>query len=388
MPSVPYPTIVQGVRDVQTLQTEGRRVRDVAPLLYQLEPDQGPLTALLAKLRMKEATDPKVEWFEDQLNPRFDTLAANVLTTDSTITVTNFKFFRAGDILMINNSEKMLVTATPTTTSVAVTRAYGTTTAQAATSGQQILILSNANQENAGVRAIITTQKVNQFNYCQIFRTPIGLSGTEMATKTWAGMDKNTERNKIFIEHRKDIEYAFLFGEKFEDLTGAHPQRTTQGVVNFIKTNIKNVANLTEQEWEDFLRICFRYGSREKVVLCSPKLIQVINGFARAKIQTHSDESTYGITMSLYQNSGRKVMLVEHPLLTNYDLNDLTGIAGYGILLDIQDLAMRYLQGRGTMLRENIQTNDADGEIDEYLGEVGLEMHLEPKHGLITGVQG
>src|SRR5258706_14545137 len=164
MPSVPYPTIVQGVRDVQTLQTEGRRVRDVAPLLYQLEPDQGPLTAILAKLRMKEATDPKVEWFEDQLNPRFDTLAANVLTTDSTITVTNFKFFRAGDILMINNSEKMLVTATPTTTSVAVTRAYGTTTAQAATSGQQILILSNANQENAGVRAIITTQKVNQFN--------------------------------------------------------------------------------------------------------------------------------------------------------------------------------------------------------------------------------
>ncbi len=382
------PTIIQGVRDAQTLQTESRRVRDVSPLLFQLEPDQGPLTVLLSKLRMKEATDPKIEWFEDQLNPRFDVLGASVATGDTTITVTNYKYFRSGDIVMINNAEKVLVTATPTSTTVSVTRAYGTTAAQAAPNVGQLLILSNANQEHASTRAIITTQKVNVFNYCQIFRTPIGLSGTEMQTKTFAGYDKDTERNKALIEHRKDIEYAFLFGEKKEDLTGSHPQRTTQGVANFIQTNVKNVSNLTEQEWEDFLRPCFRFGSREKVVLCSPKLIQTINGFSRSKLLTKSDESTYGITMSLYQNAGRKVMLVEHVLLTNIDLNDLSGVAGYGILLDIQDLAMRYVSGRGTMLRENIQAPDVDGEVDEYLAEVGLEMHLEAKHGLITGIMG
>lgn len=382
------PTIVQGVRDAQTLSTESRRVRDVAPLLFQLEPDQGPLTVLLSKLRMKEATDPKVEWFEDQLNPRFDTLGAALGVGDATMTVNAFKQFRSGDIVMVANAEKVLVTATPTSSAVSITRAYGTTAAQAAPIGAQLLILSNANQENASVRAIITTQKVNVINYLQIFRTPIGLTGTEMQTKTFAGYDKDTERNKALIEHRKDIELAFLFGEKKEDLTGAHPQRTTQGVVNFIQTNVKNVANLTEQEWEDFLRPCFRFGSREKVVLCSPKLIQTINGFSRSKLMTKSDESTYGITMSVYQNAGRKVMLVEHVLLSNLDLNDLSGIAGYGILLDIQDLAMRYMSGRGTMLRENIQAPDVDGEIDEYLAEVGLELHLEAKHGLITGVQG
>ena len=360
--------------------------RDVSPLLYQLEPDQGPLTVLLSKLRMKEAVDPKIEWFEDQLNPRFDVLAADLTSAATTMTVTNYKYFRAGDIVMINNSEKVTVTATPSTTAVTITRAYGTSAAQAASASQQLLILSNANQENASVRSIITTQKSPVFNYCQIFRTPIGLTGTEMKTKTFAGNDKETERNKALIEHRKDIEYAFLFGEKKEDTTGAHPQRTTQGVVNFIATNVKNVATLTEAEFEDFLRPCFRFGSREKVLLCSPKLIQTINGFSRGRLQTKSDESTYGITMSNYQNAGRKVMLIEHVLLTNLDMNDLTGIAGYGILLDIKDLAMRFLSGRGTQLRENIQAPDVDGEIDEYLAEVGLEMHLEAKHGLLTGV--
>src|SRR3990167_5581047 len=284
------PTVVTGTRDTSTLGTETRRVRDVSPLLYQLEPDQGPLTVLLSKLRMKEAVDPKIEWFEDQLNPRFDVLAADLTSAATTMTVTNYKYFRAGDIVMINNSEKVTVTATPSTTAVTITRAYGTSAAQAASASQQLLILSNANQENASVRSIITTQKSPVFNYCQIFRTPIGLTGTEMKTKTFAGNDKETERNKALIEHRKDIEYAFLFGEKKEDTTGAHPQRTTQGVVNFIATNVKNVATLTEAEFEDFLRPCFRFGSREKVLLCSPKLIQTINGFSRGRLQTKSDE--------------------------------------------------------------------------------------------------
>jgi hypothetical protein len=67
-------------------------------------------------------------------------------------------------------------------------------------------------------------------------------------------------------------------------------------------------------------------------------------------------------------------------------LTDLSGIAGWGLILDIADLAIRYMNGRFTILKENIQANDEDGKTDEYLSEVGLQLELEKKHGMATGV--
>jgi len=66
------PTLVTTARGTGTLNTETRRTRDVSPLIAQLEGDAGPLVSLLMRLRSKAATDPKFEWFEDELLPRFD----------------------------------------------------------------------------------------------------------------------------------------------------------------------------------------------------------------------------------------------------------------------------------------------------------------------------
>lgn len=380
-------TVVQGVRNTSQANTETRRKRDVTASLQKLEPNAAPLVTLLSKLRSRAATDPKIEWFEDELLPRFDVLGGSLTAVATTMTVTNYKYFRAGDLVRVNKKEIVRVSTTPTTTTVTISRAAGETAAQAASQNDQLHILSNSNQEGATRRSLLSTQKVPQYNYCQIIRTPFGVTNTEDATETYAGKDMNEERANSLIEHKKDLEYAFLFGERFEDTSGTHPMRGTRGITKFISTNVKNVAQLTEPEFEDWLRVCFRYGGREKLILCSPKLIQIINAFGREKLETRTDEKTYGITMTKYQNAGRVVMLVEHPLFTNDSLNDLTGIAGYGLLLDIGDLEMRYLKGRQVSLKENIQANDEDSRIDEYISEVGLEAHLEKKHGLLTGVQ-
>ena len=379
-------TVVQGVRNTSQADTETRRKRDVTASLQKLEPNAAPLITLLSRLRARAATDPKIEWFEDELLPRFDLLDAALTAGATTMTVVNYKYFRAGDLVRVNKKEIVRVSVTPTTTTVTIVRATGETAAQSASSGQQLHILSNTNQEGATRRALLSTQKTAVFNYCQIVRTPFGVTNTEDATETYAGKDMDEERANAMIEHKKDLEYAFLFGERKEDTPGTHPLRTTRGITKFISTNVKNVAQLTEPEFEDWLRVCFRYGSREKLILCSPKLIQIINSFGREKLETRTDEKTYGITMTKYQNAGRTVMLVEHQLFTNDSLNDLTGIAGYGLLLDIADLEMRYLKGRQVKLNENIQANDEDSRIDEYISECGLEAHLEKKHGLLTGV--
>ncbi len=377
--------VYSGVRGTGVLDTEERRKRDVSPLIAQLEPDAGPLVTLLMKLKSKATTDPKFEWYEDELLPRFDTLSANLLAADATMTVNHYQYFRGGDIVRINKNELVRVTATPTSSSVSIQRAFGTTAAAAATAGDQLHIIGNVNEENAGMRSLLSTVRQKKVNYCQIFRHPFGYTGTAAATAVFGQSDPDLEKAKQLIEHKKDIELSFVLGEPKEDTSGTHPKRATGGIHYFITTNVKDMGGqMTEAEFEDFLRILFTYGSSERVGFVSPLLATIINGFARGKLQTRADEKTYGITMTRYQNTGRVVELVEHKLLRNESLTDLTGIAGWGIFADISDLSMRYMNGRFTILRENVQSNDVDGRMDEYLSEVGLQLQLEKKHGMIV----
>ena len=382
------PTLVTSDRGTGTLNTESRRVRDVTPSLIQLEPDAGPLTTILSKLKKKPTVDPKIEWFEDELLPRFDELNSSLSAAATTMEVKNFSYFRAGDIVRVNKGELIRVTTTPTSSTVTITRAEGTTAAAAAAANDQLHILSNSNAEGAARRELLSTQRSPQFNYCQIIRDPFGWTNTALETTTFAGQDEAEEQAKQLIEHKKHIEYMLLLGERGENTSGTQPRRISRGIIPWVATNIKVAASLTEPEFEDFLRVCFRYGSSEKLLLCSPKVIQVINAFARGKLETRSDDSTYGITLTTYHNAGRRVMLAEHKLMTNSSLSDFSGVAGQAICVDIGDFMLRHMRGRITTLKQNIQANDIDGRIDEYLSEVGLEAHQERKHGLLKGVLG
>lgn len=382
------PSLVTTARGTGTLTTETRRTRDVSPLIAQLEGDAGPLVTLLMRLRSKAATDPKFEWFEDELLPRFDILGSTALTAAAaSMVVTNYKYFRAGDLVKVNRAEIVRVTTTPTSTTVAIDRSIGATAAAAAAAGSQLHIIGNSNEENASSRALLSTIRQAKYNYCQIFRHPFGYTATAAATNTFGGKDPEVEKAKQLIEHKKDIELSFLLGEASEDTSGTHPERTTGGMEEFITTNVQDMGGtLTEAEFNDFMRRVFRYGSNERVCVGSPLFMTVMSNLAAGKLQTRNDEKIYGVTLSRYQSAGRVIELVEHKLLNNDSLTDLAGIAGWAFVLDIADLMIRYMNGRFTVLKENIQANDVDGRQDEYLSEVGLQLEQERKHGLATGV--
>ena len=382
-------TVVQGVRAWGTLSTETRLVRDVEDMLQELEPSEGPLTQILSRLQTDTATDGvKVEWFEDQLLPDFDVLAAALAAADATMTVTNFAYFRAGDIVQINDYEQVLVTATPTTTAVTITRAFGTIPAAAAVIGARLKIVSDATLENAGARDVVTTQKVPRYNYLQQLGSPASWSDLDLASNTFAGKEMVNEHKKAIIEHKKKMEKQFLTGQPYAAATGTRYRCTAGGLEYFIQSNIKDCSGgFTEPEFEDFLRICFRYGaSKQKLVFCSPKAIQSINGFARSKLQTFCDDNTYGVTITEYRNAGRQVGLIEEVLMTNASLNDLTGLAGHLILVDPANIRMAYLQGQSTHVAENIQAPDVRGRLDEVRCTFSFKASLEQTMGICTGI--
>ena len=61
------------------------------------------------------------------------------------------------------------------------------------------------------------------------------------------------------------------------------------------------------------------------------------------------------------------------------------GFAGFGLVIDPANIRYAYLEGRDTKLETNIQANDLDGEIDQYLTECSLELKLPSTHLVIKG---
>lgn len=383
------PIVVQGSRGSSVQSTEDRAVRDVAASMFELEPSAGPLTTIMMKIGSTSAHKPEFEWYEDELVPRFDKLGGSLTSSATTMTVANFKYFKNGHLVKIENQEIVRVTATPTTSTVTIVRAFGTTAARAATSSTgQLHIVGSAFEQGSVKSDMISTQKVQKTNFAQIHKTAWGQTNTEKHTTQHAGQDKTNEKSKNLIEHKRGIELASWHGEKKKVSTGTHDVLSSAGILSYIDTNIKDVGGeLTEAEFEDWLRLCFRYGSDEKFVFCSPKAIGVINSFSRGKLQTRTDESTYGVTMTKYQNAGRNVALIENKLFTNDSLNDLTEIAGYAVCLDLQDLKLRFMRGTVVSLEQNIQVPGQDEMISQYVSELGLQMSLEKKHGLMTGIE-
>ena len=365
-------TLLSGPED-STKNTDNNP-RDMAPVEL-LEPDAAPLVRLLSAVGKKPAENPKIEWLENEAMPRLTTLSASAASNATSFGVTA-DIFRVGDVLRFTaQGFGVLVTATAAG-NVSASAAGGTAQASAS-NGSEIYIVGNSNAEGATLREIKYPQLVTASNYVQIFRTPVGLTGTEEATNHYSGEERRRLQNDAGIEHARSLEQSAFYG--IRGITGT--QRMTGGLFEFIATNVTTGAgSLTESAWQTFLRTGFRYGSGQKVAFCSPKVIVAIEGFARSNLKVNDNvASKYGIKMQTYVSGQGDVQLVQ-----KRDWNDSTNYGGTCFLVDMDNVRARPL--RDTRLLENRQAPDYDGYKDEYLTEQGYHITHERKHALLSGV--
>lgn len=350
--------------------------RDLAPV-ENLEPSQAPLIKLLSVLGKEPATNPKIEWLENEAWPRITTLSASAAANATTFGVAA-DIFRVGDVVRFTvEGFGLLVTATAAG-SISGSKVGGVAQASAA-SGDELYIVANSNAEGASLREIRYNQLVTASNYCQIFRTPVGLTETEQATKHYSGDERRRLQNDAGIEHARYLEQTAFFGVR--DISGT--QRMAGGLKEFIATNVTAAGGaLTEATFQTFLQQAFRYGSPEKVLFCSPKVIGAIEGFARSNLRVSNDTaSRYGVKMANYTSGQGDVQLIK-----KVDWRDSATYGGYAFLVDMASIKSRPL--RDTRLKENVQAPDYDGFKDEYITEQSYQVTHERKHALLTGVTG
>ena len=249
--------------------------------------------------------------------------------------------------------------------------------------------------------------------YTQIFKTLVPLfSGTALATR-YRGVANEYMRvyQEKLMEHKMDLEHAFLFGMGTDDSTASGPLRRTWGILPYTeaygKVKTFSYGSATYDSFVDAMEDVFSPesgNSGEKLVLCSRKVMSFFNklggnsflgnmmaqqvdsqrvyaGGSGFDIQNVQNE--FGMNVTRISTIYGGINLVMEPLFRNQHENT-------AIMIDLNNVAYRPLEGNGvsrdTQIITNIQGDGVDGRKDMILTEAGLEISLPETHTVLQFV--
>lgn len=358
-----------------------------------LHPNPAPLTAFLSRLDSEVTSDPAYHWFEE-LTPDQRVAVAGAQTAADTSLVLAAQagaqtldpdVLKPGHILMAESTlEQMLVTGyNQATRTATVLRGRGTLPAQAVTAGSALLIVGTSYPEGDVAAQALSFQPSLYTNFTQIFKDSFFLTRTALNTRYRTGSSYQQEKIRTLRNHAIQMEKAFLFGQQSVN-TGANgqPQRTTSGMITYIRTNIIDFAGtVTSPGWNSFLEQAFRYGSDEKLFLCGGIALNTLNQLTqnKATINVVPLGETFGYRLYEYGTPFGTLFCYKHPLLSTNPT-----FQGWGFIIDLSRIRERFITQ--TRLEQNVQAQGTDARMDQYLSEVGLEVHHELSHGLVKGM--
>lgn len=383
--------------------TDTTNVRDVSEQMVLLEPDAAPLFVLTNSAKRKQPTiGPRFEWVEDnevslwgQSSQTVDytSVATNILVADGTL-------FGVGDIVAVPKAqssasapEVFLVTVISTNT-LTITRGIGGSGADTLPATGSLRILASAFKEDDNIGQQRYTSKTVQISYAQIFKTPVKVTHTAASTKQYGAPqgERKYQLVKALIRHRSEIEAAGLWSRASESLASPGSRWTSMGFLSRISTN-KTDANTTATitTWNTFSESCFRYGEKQKLLLCAPKVISALNFYSQNKLLTRVGDTVFGVKIARFETALGEFMLANDYRLGTADIGFPGGnsFASHAYSIDLPSIAMRYLQGGGdnligdTKLFENVLPDGSTTRTDEYRSQLGWEIRHERKHAWV-----
>ena len=388
-------TAITGLRGTGQFGTEFRPT-NYRELFTLLEPNgTAPLQALLSMAGSESTDDPKFNHFRDELPNRTVTVNGAVASTTTTaITLDNDDdeaFIVAGTILQNQTTGEIMratADANLSANTIAVERNIGGTSHQIADNAV-LVIAGHADQEGGTSPTAISFDPTTDFNFTQIFKTAIQVSGTLQNTYLRTGDKEQEQLTKALKLHMGDIERAMFFGKRHEaNGSTANPTRFTGGLLTQI-TNVTDGASfgasantITEKEFDRLLiETIFAFGSSEKVAFCGARVISNLMEIGKNRWQPTQIDNAYGVSLTRYTTYAGDLLVYMHPMFRQ------TGMTEEMIILDMGELKFRYLQGRDTQLIRDIQAPDFDGVKHMYMTECGLEMTQAKVHHRIKGWQ-
>lgn len=362
-----------------------RRDLNVADRILELQPSETPFLVIGDKTSSGSAKSLEETWYDDDLAPWWTEVGSGYTDTATTITLNDGTIVKAKDLIKNTTTGEVMFVESVSGNDVTVVRGYGDeadsggTAATAGSVDDNIMRMGNAMEENSLAPDARATQPNKYYNYVQIFRTPFAGSLEDLNEPKETTEDERTRlRRRKAIEHKLDLERAYVFGERNEHISDK--RRTMGGMFQFLDNQFDTIGgNLTEDVFEEALEDAFQYGSKEKILITSPRVGSVINKFARDNIQTRSGEDYYGLRIAEYISfHGTLYVATSHMFERDYQ--------GMGAILDMENIDILPYGGFSTTLRTNLQEEDRLGWKDEYLTMSTLRVRLNKTHRVLDGI--
>lgn len=265
----------------------------------------------------------------------------------------------------------------------------------------RIIICGSIHSEGSSIPRAVVYDPVQYYNYTQIFRSPLEITRTAAKTHLRTG-DAVQEAKKEALElHGIELEKALIWGVRTSG-TGSNgkPERTFDGILSFIRRNATTTASsianykydadyagdtwLTSGEaWlDEMFEYLGTYAPSEVTAFCGAGALTGLASIAKNTghiVMEPGPNDSYGMRFTTWVNPHITVHLKKHPLLsressTRYSM----------ILMAPKNIVWRPLDD--TQFLADRQERGVDGNISEYLSEIGPELHFPDQFMFLDGV--
>lgn len=400
-------TVTADYRTSANSTTEGIQARDVSDIIFHTgEPTEAPLVTLTGgKLYKSGGQEPeevkgvisreacdniKYEVVEkDPLARTVTTNGAVADTTTTTVTLDSSSNLRIGDMLFNKTSEEMcFVTAIDAGgADITVRRNLGGTTHTIADDSVWT-IMGNAFKQGGSKATLKSQLAAARERYVQITKRSFGVTDTAMnlmlETKQVDLWDE--EATQALVEHKKDIEYMFWMNPQADSTTdsGSNTVYLTRGIIGELiaQDQYDDIGGgLTEDQF--FGPVCekiFEFGPARKSLFVDARFKSIINGWERAKVMSKNRETKAGLNIQELE-TGHGILEIVLCGVFNKFYGDTK--KGFGVALDLERLAYKYVKNRDTKISENIHTPGDDVKESQYITEAGPSLRSLQHHRVV-----
>jgi len=371
--------------------------KSFAAMLVRYFPNGGaPLFAMSALFGTKTALQYEHGYFSKTMIFPSITLGAAVadgvattFTVVSTANVVPGMAFRAE-----TTGEIVVIDSITSATALEATRGVGNVAAGAIANAGVLYQVGNAYEEGSVRPEALSIIPTRTTNFTQIFRNSWQLTGTAAATQVITG-DGNVAENRqdCALFHSVDIEYALIFGQKFQGTKNGKPFHTMDGLISRIAQdapgNIAPAGATTNYtQLEAMIDPLFDVAtdpktSNERIAYVGGKALIVINNIGRLNgtYNLVDGQTNYGLRFKTMTLSRGTIRLIEHPLL-----NTNPTWARNMIVVEPSSFDLAYLGGRKTMSQEyGVTGTPVDNGIDAVGGTLTTEVTTEIKNPAANG---
>lgn len=315
-----------------------------------------PLFGLTSLLKDETAKDIEHGYFSKTMIFPSLTSTAGDLVGATALTVNAYTDIVAGDLLLNERtSEIMLVTGTPTTTTVTVQRAVGTTAAAALNAADVLRTIGNAFEQGSVRPSAVSIIATRYVNNTQIFRNSWAVTKTAAAIPQIAGAGYVSEsKQDCAAFHAMAIEKALFFGEKYMGTRNGQPFHTMEGIIPRVKSAAAgNVTTLgATTNWTQFeaaldpvlQTVTDPKGGNIRTMFVGGTARRVIHNIARlnSSYQITTMETAWGLQLDTIRTPRGTFEIIEHPLFNAYGSS--SAWAKMAVICDLNAFSMAYLR--------------------------------------------